>query len=89
MENITDVGHMTEDADPDGGNEDKMEVASRRMLEDEVGASFPRMRTSIPTIRWPSPNYYAGAFLEDARSARVEGGIRSRQGDFPDLVNTR
>ena len=28
--NITDVGHMTDDSNPDGGGEDKMEQAARR-----------------------------------------------------------
>ena len=32
--NITDVGHMTEDDDADGGGEDKMELASKRLLEE-------------------------------------------------------
>ena len=39
--NITDVGHMTEDADPDGGGEDKMEVATRRMLEAKKSGTLP------------------------------------------------
>ena len=33
IKNITDVGHMTDDSNPDGGGEDKMEVASKRLLE--------------------------------------------------------
>ena len=33
--NITDVGHMTDDAVADGGGEDKMELAGRRLKEDK------------------------------------------------------
>ena len=54
--NITDVGHMTDDANPDGGGEDKMEVASKRLLEAKKAGSLPEGRTSTPTTRSPWPS---------------------------------
>ena len=65
--NITDVGHMTEDADPDGGGEDKMEVASRRMLEDKKSGKLPEDADVDPNDPMAIANFYAEAFLEDAR----------------------
>ncbi|MEE2907377.1 MAG: cysteine--tRNA ligase, partial [Planctomycetota bacterium] len=65
--NITDVGHMTEDADPDGGGEDKMEVASRRMLEAKKSGTLPEGVDIDPDDPMAIADFYAGAFLEDAR----------------------
>ena len=65
--NITDVGHMTEDADPDGGGEDKMEVASRRMLEDKKSGKLPEDADVDPSDPMAIADFYANAFLEDAR----------------------
>ena len=65
--NITDVGHMTEDADPDGGGEDKMEVASRRMLEDKKSGKLPEDAKVDPDDPMAIADFYADAFLQDAR----------------------
>jgi cysteinyl-tRNA synthetase len=39
--NITDVGHMTEDSSADGGGEDKMAVAGRRIAEAKKAGTLP------------------------------------------------
>ena len=39
--NITDVGHMTDDANADGGGEDKMQAAARRVKEDKKSGKVP------------------------------------------------
>ncbi|XHC25433.1 hypothetical protein ABWH91_14580 [Phycisphaerales bacterium ac7] len=39
--NITDVGHMTDDDDADGGGEDKMEQARQRLLQDKKSGKLP------------------------------------------------
>ena len=39
--NITDVGHMTDDAIADGGGEDKMEVAATRLAEAKKSGELP------------------------------------------------
>ncbi|MCH2133964.1 MAG: cysteine--tRNA ligase [Phycisphaerales bacterium] len=65
--NITDVGHMTEDADPDGGGEDKMEVASRRMLEAKKSGALPQGVDIDPRDPMAIADFYADAFLNDAR----------------------
>ena len=39
--NITDVGHMVDDAAPDGGGEDKMEAARKRLLDQKQSGALP------------------------------------------------
>ncbi len=66
--NITDVGHMTDDASADGGGEDKMAVAARRLAEASAAGKPGDGGASIdPEDPHAIANYYADAFLEDAR----------------------
>ena len=65
--NITDVGHMTDDANPDGGGEDKMELASRRLVEAKKSGALPEGVDIDPKDPWAIANFYADAFIEDAR----------------------
>ncbi|MBN8644016.1 MAG: cysteine--tRNA ligase [Planctomycetes bacterium] len=68
--NITDVGHMVDDSAADGGGEDKMEEARRRLAQDKKSGTLPPEVAA--TIDSSSPtaiaDYYAGRFLQDARS---------------------
>ena len=66
--NITDVGHMTDDRVADGGGEDKMEVASKRLLEAKKSGSLPIDVNVDPNDPLAVAEYYATAFLEDAKS---------------------
>jgi cysteinyl-tRNA synthetase len=65
--NITDVGHMTDDATVDGGGEDKMAAASRRLAEARASGRLPESLIVDPSDPGEIANFYAGRFLEDAR----------------------
>ena len=67
--NITDVGHMTDDAVADGAGEDKMAAAARRLKEAKKAGTVPG---DVDTIADPDDPYqvaefYTRAFVEDAR----------------------
>ncbi len=65
--NITDVGHMTDDAHADGGGEDKMAVAGRRLAEAKKSGKLPADVEIDPADPLAISNFYADRFLEDAR----------------------
>ena len=65
--NITDVGHMTDDANADGGGEDKMAVAGRRIAEAKKAGKLPAGAEIDPADPYAIAEFYAGRFLEDAR----------------------
>jgi len=66
--NITDVGHMTDDANADGGGEDKMAAAGRRLLEQKKSGKLPADAKLDPSNPYAIADFYADAFLEDART---------------------
>ncbi|MHC4975241.1 MAG: cysteine--tRNA ligase [Planctomycetota bacterium] len=63
--NITDVGHMTEDDLADGGGEDKMEAASRRLLEAKKGGTLPEDADIDPGDPMAIATFYRDEFVED------------------------
>ena len=65
--NITDVGHMTEDDRADGGGEDKMALAGRRLLEAKKAGTLPEGTSIDPGDPYAIADFYATRFLEDAR----------------------
>ena len=65
--NITDVGHMTDDASADGGGEDKMAVAARRLAEASAAGDLDDGDVVDATEPHSIADWYADAFLEDAR----------------------
>jgi cysteinyl-tRNA synthetase len=65
--NITDVGHMTDDAVADGGGEDKMAVAGKRLQEAKKSGSLPNGVELDPNDPTAIADFYAAAFVEDAR----------------------
>ncbi len=65
--NITDVGHMTDDEDADGGGEDKMAVAGRRIAEAKKAGKLPAGTEIDPSDPYAIAEFYAQRFLEDAR----------------------
>ena len=75
--NITDVGHMTEDDDADGGGEDKMELASKRLLEDKKSGKLPEGSNIDPTDPRAIADYYARAFLEDGITLGLQVAVES------------
>ena len=67
--NLTDVGHMVEDDDADGGGEDKMEAAQKRLLEDKKSGRLPEgvdPDAFDPTNPYDIARFYIDAFIEDA-----------------------
>lgn len=79
--NITDVGHMTDDAAADGGGLDKMEEARKRLLEDKKSGRLPEGargaggRPLDPSEPYDIAAYYTGAFLDDAKRLRLQVAI--------------
>ena len=67
--NITDVGHMTDDAVADGAGEDKMAKAGQRLLEDKKAGKLPDDVTDLdPGDPYQIAKFYTDAFLADGRA---------------------
>jgi len=75
--NITDVGHMTDDAHADGSGEDKMDVARRRLLKAQQASAQKNTKKSgtshahaqvDPEDPRAIAAFYADRFIEDARA---------------------
>ncbi len=80
--NITDVGHMTDDAAADGGGEDKMAVAGRRIAEAKKSGKLPvdaKGGGVDPSDPYAIADFYAGRFLEDARRLGLKVAIEAQQ----------
>jgi len=82
--NITDVGHMTEDDTADGGGEDKMELASKRLLEDKKSGRIPEGSEIDPADPRAIAEYYAEAFLEDGRTLGLQVAVEAER--FPERL---
>ncbi len=65
--NITDVGHMVDDAAADGTGEDKMAVAGRRLKEAKKSGSVAEGAVTDPDDPYQVAAYYADAFIQDGR----------------------
>ena len=75
--NITDVGHMTDDANADGAGEDKMEAAARRVKEDKKSGKVAEGAVANPDDPYQIAKYYTDAFLEDAQTLGVKVSFES------------
>lgn len=64
--NITDVGHMSDDSVADGGGEDKMAVAGRRLMEAKKSGELPDGVQIDPSDPYAIADYYTIAFVQDA-----------------------
>ncbi len=82
--NITDVGHMTEDDDVDGGGEDKMQVASKRILEDKKSGKIPDGSDIDPSDPREIADYYAQAFLDDGTTLGLQVAVEADR--FPERL---
>jgi cysteinyl-tRNA synthetase len=82
--NITDVGHMTDDEAADGGGEDKMAAAGRRLLEAKKAGKLPADSTLDPSDPRAIARFYTDRFLEDARALGLKVAIESK--DDPSLM---
>ncbi len=65
--NITDVGHMTDDSQADGGGQDKMEVAAQRLVDAKKSGTLPEGVEVDPNDPMAIADFYADAFLHDGR----------------------
>ena len=63
--NMTDVGHMTDDAQADGGGEDKMVVAQQRLAEAKKSGKLPEGADIDPNDPHAVAEFYIAAFLDD------------------------
>jgi cysteinyl-tRNA synthetase len=70
--NITDVGHMTDDENADGGGEDKMEVAAKRIEQAKKSGAIPPDQGISPDDPFAIARYYEQRFKEDA----IELGLK-------------
>ncbi|MCE9619811.1 MAG: cysteine--tRNA ligase [Planctomycetes bacterium] len=77
--NITDVGHMTDDTLADGGGEDKMAVAGRRLAEAKKSGKIPAGVVIDPNDPLAIADFYAGRFLEDARLLGLKVAIEAER----------
>jgi cysteinyl-tRNA synthetase len=66
--NITDVGHMSDDDQADGGGEDKMAVAGRRLEEAKKSGKLPAGVEVNPRDPYQVARFYESRFKEDARA---------------------
>lgn len=84
--NITDVGHMTDDADGGENGEDRMAVAGRRLLEAKKAGKLAAGVDVDPKDPRQIARYFEGRFKEDARKlglklveeAEKDGGLMPR-----------
>lgn len=75
--NITDVGHMTDDAGE--GGEDRMAVAGKRLAEAKKSGKLPANATIDPSDPYAIAEFYAQRFLEDGRRLGLKVALEERQ----------
>ncbi|MCC5822830.1 MAG: hypothetical protein LAT64_05105 [Phycisphaerales bacterium] len=75
--NITDVGHMTDDADADGGGEDKMVAAAARIREAKKAGKLPENAAVDPDDPRAVAEFYRQRFLEDAKALGLKVAIEA------------
>tara|TARA_A100000171_G_C2119946_1_gene140173 strand:+ start:72 stop:1694 length:1623 start_codon:yes stop_codon:yes gene_type:complete len=73
--NITDVGHMTDDDNADGGGEDKMDVAARRILEAKKSGTLPPDAKVDPNNPFQIAQFYEARFKSDAKALGMKVAI--------------
>lgn len=82
--NITDVGHMTDDAEGGESGEDRMAVAGRRLLEAKKAGKLEAGASVDPGDPYQIARYFEGRFREDARKLGLKVAIEA-EGD-PSLM---
>ncbi len=82
--NITDVGHMTDDDQADGGGQDKMVAAAQRLLDAKKSGKLPADAGIDPHDPFAVAAFYRARFLEDARALGLKVAEEAR--DDPSLM---
>jgi len=77
--NITDVGHMTDDAEGGENGEDRMSVAGRRLEEAKKSGKLPAGATIDPKDPYQIARFYEDRFKEDARKLGLKLAIEAQQ----------
>jgi cysteinyl-tRNA synthetase len=77
--NITDVGHMTDDAEGGESGEDRMAVAGKRLLEAKKSGKLPAGAAIDPGNPYDIARFYADRFLEDARTLGLKVAIEQQK----------
>lgn len=75
--NITDVGHMTDDAEGGEHGEDRMAVAGRRLAEAKKSGKIPAGVEIDPNDPYQIAKFYEGRFLEDARKLGLKVSLEA------------
>lgn len=70
--NLTDVGHMTDDAVADGGGQDKMAAAGERLAEAKKSGKLPPEVSLDPNDPYAIAGFYGDAFIEDAKKLGIK-----------------
>lgn len=70
--NLTDVGHMTDDAVADGGGQDKMAAAGERLAEAKKSGKLPQGVDLDPNDPYAIARFYGDAFIEDAKKLGIK-----------------
>jgi cysteinyl-tRNA synthetase len=77
--NITDVGHMTDDAEGGEGGEDRMAVAGRRLLEAKKAGTLPAGVDIDPGDPCAIARFYEARFREDARRLGLKVSLEAEK----------
>ena len=77
--NITDVGHMTDDADGGENGEDRMAVAGRRLAEAKKSGKIPAGVSIDPNDPYQIARFYEDRFREDAKALGLKLAIEADQ----------
>jgi cysteinyl-tRNA synthetase len=77
--NITDVGHMTDDAEGGEAGEDRMAVAGRRLLEHKKAGKLPAGVEVDAANPYQIAAFYTERFLEDARKLGLKLAIEAQK----------
>ncbi|HED52781.1 MAG TPA: cysteine--tRNA ligase [Phycisphaerales bacterium] len=79
--NITDVGHMTEDNLADGGGEDKMQAAAKRIAAQQRESKKAGTAHALASVDPNDPraiaDFYTERFLDDARRLGLKVAIEA------------
>ncbi len=84
--NLTDVGHMTDDDVADAGGPDKMEVAAVRLREAKKSGKLPDGVDVDPNNPYAIAEFYANAFINDAKRLGIKVAHEATDGNQPHLL---
>lgn len=78
--NITDVGHMTDDAEGGENGEDRMAVAGRRIAEAKKSGKLPADADINPGDPYQIARFYEQRFKEDGRALGLKVAVEDHAG---------